>query len=241
MRRILFFFLVAVFLVIVAEVLLFSPRDVKNVQRDKILETEIAEKTPENQSEASQLLTDLELMEAGDKGKEWTLRSKHAALYENNNEWRIKGVEVKLYGQSGTHYLVTGEKGRVDIETKDIWVEGDVKIESSNGYLIETSEVNYLGADRRLVSDKEVLLFGPADNSEDEPGSERLQVSGVGLSAELESNRIYLLNNVKANKPMKEGMLMAIQSESAEFSGNNKLTKFIRSVIIVIIYLKILL
>ena len=228
MKRIFIFLIGLVFLVIAAEVLLFSPRDVRNVKREGILE-DFSDQAVEDAQDngAAQLLTDLELMEAGPEGKEWTLRAKEAALYPDTNEWKVKGVNVKLYGEDGAEYLVTGDSGKVEIESKDIWVNGNVRVTSENGYVIATKNVVYNGAEKKLTSQEKILMTGP-DKQEERP----LRVRGTGLSAELKNNRIYLLNDVEASKPMEDEMLLAIESESAEFSGVTRLTKFVRSVVV---------
>ncbi|MCB0393523.1 MAG: LPS export ABC transporter periplasmic protein LptC [Bdellovibrionales bacterium] len=212
-------------LVVFLEVFFLNPKDVTN---DSLKNPKASQSSDENEKKIpSQVISSVELMESNEDGKEWELKSEKASLYEEDSIWDLNKVNTKLFGKSDVEYNVRGDKGTVFIQKKNITIKGNVRIESSNGYEFSTASAEYLSEKRELLAQNEVVMKGPKSE-----GEKQINLTGVGLLANLETNVIYVLRDVHARKGIENGQFFTIQSGSAEFSGVEKVAKFFRDVVV---------
>ncbi len=223
MKKIILAFVALLLFVLVVEILLFSPRDVNRAKPIEVAEIvqDVEDEIPVQQ------LSDIHLMESNEKGKEWELTSKEAALFSTQGVWKLTEVSSTLFGESEARYDVSGDRGRVFVEKKDMVIDGNVKILSSNKYEFHTDKAFYSSGIRQLEAPGPILMEGPGNQS-----GKSLRLTGLGMIAKLETNQIYILNEVKANRTLKDGQVISIQSDSAEFSGKENLARFVRNVVV---------
>ena len=90
------------------------------------------------------------------------------------------------------HYLkdgkstLTGRKASYYREEGILDVEGDVKVVSSNGYTLLTEFLRYSLTDKKASTSRPVTIH-----------SERMDVEGVGLEADLSASRLKVLKEVR--------------------------------------------
>jgi len=167
------------------------------------------------------------LVEAKSDGKEWELWAARALRQKDKDNWDIEDVRVKFFAKSGVTYTVTGKKGHVVPDKKDMHIEGNVITRSSNGYVFKTESAFYDSKNRRLTSPGDVEMTGPKDK---EGG--QLYLTGAEMTAEFETNLINVNRNVHARKNLKNDKVVTIESQRALFSGKTNSAQFFGNVVI---------
>jgi LPS export ABC transporter protein LptC len=83
---------------------------------------------------------------------------------------------------------MTGNKGTLNTNTKDMEITGNVEVVSDRGDRLTTDILKYSGSERRIYSEVAVTM----ENA-------RMQVRGMGMSLSLEDKDLSLLSRVRAN------------------------------------------
>lgn len=117
--------------------------------------------------------------------KEWELEAASAVYFKEKNTIVLDKVRVVFYGKEQESYVLVGEKGKFNTETKVIEVYEGVKIDSSDGYHLRTGSLKYQSEQRELTTGDPVEMRGPD-----------LQVNGVGMILELNGQRVKILGGV---------------------------------------------
>lgn len=212
-----------VFLLIM-QIVVFAPQtvNVKSKTAAELLDTSAA------QADVEQSMVGVHLfgIGAGQSRREWELWSDEALAFKGKNEWELKKVKVILFAENGVEFTVTGQQGWVETVTRDLKITGEVVTQSSNGYVFRTEEVKYSSENKQLTSPGEVSMLGPKD----EKGA-RLDLRGVGLEANLTDSKIHIAKSVRAERDLPPKRHVVIRSEGAEFSGRERLARFLGNVV----------
>jgi len=174
---------------------------------------------------ASQKISGLHLVESKDGQQDWELFADFAEGAQGQSGWNLQNVKVLFFNNGSAEFTVTGQSGAVDSQTKDLHIKGHVVTQSKNGYMLQTEYVEYLSKKREINCPETVKMQGPKDSQGD-----GLNVTGVGLLAQVELGTILLNKNIHATKLMKEQKMLKIRSEKAQFSGKSREAKFIGDV-----------
>ncbi len=122
-------------------------------------------------------------------------------------------------------FVVVGDKGEIESQTKNMSIQGKVITTSSNGYKFESESIKYFSKERYLKAPDKIKMIGPSDEK-----GEGLTLDGVGMEAWVEKKEMKILSSVNAKKTLFEGKTFLINSDSAFFSGQSSSAKFIGSV-----------
>jgi LPS export ABC transporter protein LptC len=125
--------------------------------------------------------------DVGDSGIKWEIKSDLAKYKRNENLAVFEKVIMKVIMQDGKTYVMTGNQGRMNTETKDMEISGDVNIVSDKGDRLVTDILKYSDSEKRFYTESPVKL----ENS-------RMQVRGTGMSLSLTGKDVSLLSRVKA-------------------------------------------
>ena len=125
--------------------------------------------------------------DVGDSGLKWEIKADSATYVKSENLAVFDKVTVKLIMQSGKTFILSGNHGRLNTETKNLEILGDVTIVSDQGDHLSTDILKYSDSEQRFYTDSPVEL----KNS-------RMQVRGTGLSLFLKEKDVSLLSKVKA-------------------------------------------
>ena len=117
--------------------------------------------------------------------KEWELEAASAVFFKEENTVMLDNVRATFYGKEKESYVLIGEKGKYNTQTKVIEVYGGVKIDSSDGYHLRTRSLKYQSEQRELHTSDPVEMRGPD-----------LEVNGVGMIVELSRQRVKILGGV---------------------------------------------
>ena len=212
------------FLILVVEILIFSPKELGISPADDHAPQSIS---PPKSTGAGQVMSDVYSIEANGEVKEWELWADKALGPRNNtDEWTIQKVRVKFYASNGVTYNVTGKTGHVVPIKNDIRIDGNVITKSSNGYTFKTESVFYASGAKRLTSPGNVEMNGPADAS-----GGPLKLTGADLKADFGTNEITISRNVKARKVVKKDRVATLTSHRASFSGRTNTAQFFEDVV----------
>jgi LPS export ABC transporter protein LptC len=117
--------------------------------------------------------------------KEWELEAESAVYYREKEIIVLEKVRGTFYGKNQESYVLVGERGRFNTQTKVIEVYDGVKIDSSHGYHIRTKSLQYRADQRELTTSDPVEIKGPD-----------MQVEGVGMVVELNRECLKILGGV---------------------------------------------
>jgi LPS export ABC transporter protein LptC len=117
--------------------------------------------------------------------KEWELEAVSAAYYKEQNTVVLEKVRVTFYGKNQESYVLVGERGKLNTQTKIIEVFGGVKVDSSDGYQMVTQSLKYQANLKELSTPDPVDMRGPD-----------LRVQGVGMIVDLNHQRVKILGEV---------------------------------------------
>ncbi len=217
-------------LLLLVQVVLIAPSKIRDAQnrdsetRAAVLPTPDLTKA---NGGANQSLKDMHMIETREGQKEWELWAKTALTTKGNEELELEVVRATFFSDSGNTFLVTGNRGRVQVKSKNMRVEGDVIIKSSNGYTFRTQAMDYDSKVRRISADSRVEMVGPKDIQ-----GHALKLTGVGMQAFSDKGSMEVLRDVRAEKPLDGGRKALIKSHRSSFSGKDRTAKFVGDVIL---------
>lgn len=117
--------------------------------------------------------------------KEWELEAASVRYFQDENMLFLEKVKATFFGKNQETYVLVGERGKFNTQTKAIEVFDGVKIDSSDGYQMQTRSLKYQAEKRELRTSDPVEMSGP-----------QLRVQGTGLVVELDHQRMKILKQV---------------------------------------------
>lgn len=174
---------------------------------------------------ADQKMERVHLVEGVGATKEWELFAENAEGFLGQGVWNLSKVKVIFYARTGDTYTVLGQRGQIDVATKDIDILGEVYTHSTNGYEFVTTTVHYYSTKKQLSAPETLRLKGPADRS-----GQRLRLQGRGITTFLENSLMNIESDVVAERQMTNGKNIRIQSKKAQLSGKSNMVRFYQSV-----------
>ncbi len=230
--------LALLFVILVVEIVIVAPKELGSSVADDVKAAKAAASADANRRGAPDKNLSGQVMQGvhsfGAKGQvqEWELWADRAVRPRDNAQWTAQKVKVNFFANNGVMYTVTGERGQIDPEKKDIKIEGDVVTHSSNGYVFKTQSVDYDSSVRKLVSPGAVEMLGPRDKN----GGD-IHLTGGALDADFGTNEINITRNVRAHRKVlvgseKQEKTAHIAAQRALFSGRTNLAQFYGNVVI---------
>jgi len=95
---------------------------------------------------------------------------------------------VKLLLKDGRTFIMSGDRGRFNTDSKDMEIEGHVGIVSENGDRFVTDSLRYSNAGKLIETEGPVVME-----------NKNIRVSGVGMTLSLEEKKVALLSQVRAS------------------------------------------
>ena len=122
-----------------------------------------------------------------DAFKEWELDAQTAQYFKDENKFALQSIEVTFFSNKEKVYKLTADRGEFYTDSKDIEVSGNVIAVTDEGYRIQTDSFRYNAEERKIFTDDEVTLT-----------SEKMVMSGKGMVVNLDEERLYILEEVRA-------------------------------------------
>lgn len=183
--------------------------------------------TPNEEDQAQQVMRGVHLVEAKPDRKDWELWADEAFTVSDGKKWKLLNVKVRFFGEKQSFYIVTGDTGEVEIETKNVTIAGKVQMQSSNGYRFLTDTMSYNASERTIMTPDEVKMRGG-----EKRGEHLTELTGRGLIASMATNEILIKSHVRSKKELENKEVVFIESETAQFSAAHKFAAYLGDVAI---------
>ena len=177
---------------------------------------------------SDQVMRGVYLVEVTDQ-KEWELWSEEAKSKKELSKdlWDLTTVKVIFFSDEGQEFTVTGKKGLVNVQTKDLKIFGDVVMVSDNGYQFFTEEALYRSGSRFLDAPQPIKMIGPPDEK-----GQVIDLVGDKMNADLNISQMDVIGNVRAHQVLEDGKVAKIISRKARFFGDSRQAEFFEQVVI---------
>lgn len=170
-----------------------------------------------------QKMVGVHLVENSNNAKGWELYADEATG-SSDELWVLKKVKVEFYNENESSFVVSGDIGEINGQTKNMVIRGQVVTQSTNGYQFETSDLHYVAEDKKLTSDSIVRMLGPDDKN-----GVGFKLNGQGFKIDLVTNKMYIESNIEASKAI-DSKIFRVTANVAEFSNKNQEALFSGSV-----------
>lgn len=170
--------------------------------------------------QAEQKMTGAHVVEARDGRRDWELFSETAETYDGKGTWKMEKVRVLFYNDKQAEFTVVGDRGGIE-QNRDMRIEGNVRIDTANGYVIRTNAVTYFAAKRMIESPGEVLMTG-----ERKADGGLLTVKGASLVAFVDAKEVEIHREVFASHPLKGKGLFKVHAKKAFFRTTDRSARF---------------
>lgn len=204
----------------IVEVVLVSPSELSEKTKTEVAKGPVTNDIEHNEN-IDQQMDGIHVTETRNESKEWELWADRAIGFKKQGDLALQKVKASFIGTDGVSFLVTGENGDVQTETKNMAIDGDVTTKSSNGYVFKTAKINYDSRRRFLSSPSAVTVSGPKDSL-----GTHMRIEGAEMQVNVDKGEIMIEKNVRASKTVRLNQDMQVKAERAELSGHGREVKF---------------
>ncbi len=138
-------------------------------------------------NEADIRIQDFVFTEVGQDSIRWEVKSKSAQYQKKQNLAIFDQVQIKLTTKEGKVVTMTGDKGEMLTDKKDLEIKGHVVITADTGEKFSTDYLRYSDAQKKIYTDAPVVVE-----------SDRMKIQGVGLTIFIDKGELTLSSGVKA-------------------------------------------
>jgi len=132
-------------------------------------------------------IKDFVYTEVGEANSKWEVKADTAQYIKKQDLAIFEKVRAKLTTADGKTYVMTGDKGQMLTDKKDVEITGNVIIISDSGDRFSTDYLKYSDAQRKLYTDAPVVME-----------NKRMKLKGVGLTIYMDTGELNLSSMVKA-------------------------------------------
>jgi LPS export ABC transporter protein LptC len=132
-------------------------------------------------------IKDIVYTEVGESNSKWEVKADTAQYIKKQNLAIFDKVQAKLTTADGKIYKMTGDKGQMLTDVKDVEIRGNVVIISDSGDRFSTDYLKYSDAEKKLYTDAPVVIE-----------NKRMKLKGVGLTIYMNTGELNLSSMVKA-------------------------------------------
>lgn len=154
-------------------------------ERKKMLEE--AEKVPNISTDgADHRLEKIRFVEEKHGKKTWELEAKAIYQYQGQNILLLEDVKVIYYAKDGRSFTISGDKGKVHQDSKDMELVGNVLLTSNDGYRLKTQSMSYQHLSKQVRTPDPVEFEG-----------EQIHLTGKGMLVDMEAKTFKVLSQAK--------------------------------------------
>ena len=132
-------------------------------------------------------IKDFNYTEVGDANSKLEVKADNAKYIKKENLAVFERVKIKLTTADGKVFIMTGNKGQMDTEKKDLQVKGNVVIVTDKGDRFTTDYLNFSDAEKKAYTDAPVTM----ENN-------KMKIKGTGLTLYINTGELNLSSLVKA-------------------------------------------
>ena len=132
-------------------------------------------------------MKDVLYTEIGDENLKWEIKADTARYVKKDNLAIFENVTVKLITAGGRTFVMKGDRGELQTNTKDIKIAGHIQVHSDGGDTFMTDHLNYVNSEQRITTDAPVTME-----------NKRMEISGLGMNLSVKKQELSLLAKVRA-------------------------------------------
>lgn len=132
-------------------------------------------------------IKDFVYTEVGKANSKWEVKAKTAQYDKKQNLAIFDNVQIKLTTTENKVYIMTGDKGRMQTEKKDIEIKGNVVIISDSADRFTTDYLKYSDGEKKIYTDAPVTME-----------TKKMKITGKGLTLFMNTGELNLSSSVKA-------------------------------------------
>ena len=136
--------------------------------------------------------------EVGKDNIRWEVRS-DSAQYEKQDLAVFDKVRVKLTMPDGKVIVMTGDKGEMLTDKKDLEIKGHVQIIADSGEKFSTDYLKYSDSEKKIYTGAPVVME-----------SERVRIQGTGLEIFIQKGELILSSVVRQNSLNRDVMKLKV-------------------------------
>ncbi|MDO8785108.1 MAG: LPS export ABC transporter periplasmic protein LptC [Syntrophales bacterium] len=125
--------------------------------------------------------------QVGDSDTKWEIKADTARYLKKENLVSFDKVTLTLNMRDGKTFVMTGDRGLLNTNTKDVGILGNVSIISDKGDHLTTDSLTYSQREKRFHTNSAIVMENP-----------RMRVEGVGMSLSLQNGELTLFSRVSA-------------------------------------------
>lgn len=167
------------------------------------------------------------IVESQKGARDWELFAQAAQSFQGQSEWDLAQVRILFYNNELQDMVVRGAKGQILTEGRDMRIEGNVEIETSNGYVFLAPYIEYKSKLRLIECAGEVQVKGPIER-----GKRSLFMKATGMRIPVTERKMYLDRNVTGQRLLQDDKVLTFKSGSAELSATTNTAMFKTNVVI---------
>lgn len=137
--------------------------------------------------EADVRIQDFVFTEVGQDEIRWEVKAKSAQYQKKQNLALFDQVQITLTTKEGRVFVMTGDKGEMLTDKKDVEIKGHVVITSDTGDKFTTEYLRYSDAQKKIYTDAPVVME-----------NKQMKIQGVGLSILTSKGELTVPADVKA-------------------------------------------
>lgn len=137
--------------------------------------------------EADIRIQDFVFTEVGQNKIRWDVKAKSGQYQKKKNLALFEQVRIQATTEEGKIYVMTGQKGKMLTDKKDLEITGDVVITSDSGDRFTTDYLRYANDQRKIYTDAPVIM----ENN-------KMKIQAVGLIIFIDKGELILSSGVRA-------------------------------------------
>ena len=137
--------------------------------------------------EADIRIQDFVFTEVGQNKIRWDVKAKSGQYQKKKNLALFEQVRIQATTEEGKVYVMTGKKGKMLTDKKDLEITGDVVITSDSGDRFTTDYLRYANDQRKIYTDAPIVM----ENN-------KMKIQAVGLIIFIDKGELILSSGVRA-------------------------------------------
>ena len=137
--------------------------------------------------EADIRIQDFVFTEVGQNKIRWDVKAKSGQYQKKKNLALFDEVRIQATKEEGKVYVMTGKKGKMLTDKKDLEITGNVVITSDSGDRFTTDYLRYVNDQRKIYTDAPVVM----ENN-------KMKIQAVGLTIFIDKGELMLSSGVRA-------------------------------------------
>ena len=131
-------------------------------------------------------LKEIVFSQVKDGAKLWELKAEEVEYQKDRNLVSFKKVTILYFPKEDKPISLVGNRGQLNTQSKDIYIEGEVIIASEAGYELKAPALHYQDEKREVWTDGQVTFKGP-----------QILMEGQGATMQLDSQRLFIKSKAK--------------------------------------------